>query len=124
MQFSAVAHVGERGQEQHLVLHGEEGTLEIDVSWPGGGWAVEMRGVRQGEKAFQVLEVPEALWSEAEPHDDMGLWTKASIGDRWFIDAILEDRPAVPTFYDGYRVQAVIDAAVESHEQGTWVAVV
>jgi predicted dehydrogenase len=38
-----------------------------------------------------------------------------------FIDAILEDRPAAPSFYDGLKAQEVIDAAIESHERGIWV---
>jgi hypothetical protein len=27
------------------------------------------------------------------------------------------------TFYDGWRAQQVIDAAIASHEQGRWIAV-
>ena len=38
-----------------------------------------------------------------------------SVGDRHFIDAILYDQPVAPDFEDGLKVQAVIDAALESH---------
>ncbi len=39
------------------------------------------------------------------------------------LDAILKDRLTSPTFYDGFRTQAVIDAALESHRRGCWVTV-
>jgi predicted dehydrogenase len=48
---------------------------------------------------------------------------KQSVGNRLFINAILEDRPLDSTFYDGWKVQQVIDAAIASHEQGRWIAV-
>ncbi len=43
------------------------------------------------------------------------------VADRAFVDAIIEDRPISPSFYDGYKVQQVLDAAVASHEQGRWI---
>ena len=44
-----------------------------------------------------------------------------SIGTRLFIDAIREDRPLSPSFYDGWKAQEVVEAAVESHRTGTWI---
>jgi predicted dehydrogenase len=38
-----------------------------------------------------------------------------------FISAIVEGRPAVPSFYDGLNAQRVADAVLESHAQRTWV---
>jgi hypothetical protein len=51
------------------------------------------------------------------------IFTKLPVGDRFFIDCILEDRPAFPNFYDGFKVQEVIDAAVQSDMIGGWVSV-
>ena len=48
--------------------------------------------------------------------------TYVSVGDRLFIDAILEGRQASPSFADGLKAQEVIDTAIESHEQGVWVS--
>jgi hypothetical protein len=30
----------------------------------------------------------------------------------------VDDRPASPSFYDGYKAQQVVDAALESHRTG------
>ena len=38
-----------------------------------------------------------------------------------FISAIVEKRPAVPSFYDGLNAQRVADAVLESYEQRTWI---
>jgi predicted dehydrogenase len=38
-----------------------------------------------------------------------------------FISAIVEGRPAVPSFYDGLNAQLVADAVLESHAQRKWV---
>src|SRR5262245_527816 len=38
-----------------------------------------------------------------------------------FVSAIVERRPAVPSFLDGLRAQIVADAALESHERRAWV---
>ncbi len=38
-----------------------------------------------------------------------------------FISAIVEQRPAVPSFYDGLNAQLVADAVLESHARRTWI---
>jgi predicted dehydrogenase len=38
-----------------------------------------------------------------------------------FISAIVEARPAVPSFYDGLNAQLVADAVLQSHARRTWV---
>ena len=38
-----------------------------------------------------------------------------------FISAIVEGRPAVPSFYDGLNAQLVADAVLESHVQRKWI---
>ena len=38
-----------------------------------------------------------------------------------FIDAIRNQRPCVPSFHDGARVQAVADAATRSAETRQWI---
>jgi predicted dehydrogenase len=124
IQLSAVAHVGERGQEQHVVLHGESGTLEADYSHLDA----EIHGVRHDEKQFAALPAPSRLWGDVDQtspfFDHVGeVFSKQSVGDRAFIDAILADRPVVPSLYEGYKAQEVMDAAIASHESGRWVEV-
>ncbi len=38
-----------------------------------------------------------------------------------FISAIVESRPAVPSFHDGLNAQLVADAVLESHARRTWI---
>ena len=121
---SAVAHMAEREQFHEVSLYGEGGTLELNTS----SLAVQMRGVRQGQTEFEVLTVPDEFRMGVDL--SLPLWDRLSmamqtqsLGDRQFIDAILNDRPAAPDFEDGLRVQAVIDAALESHRRGCWVPV-
>ena len=38
-----------------------------------------------------------------------------------FVSAIVEGRPAVPSFYDGWNAQVVADAVLASHSQRTWI---
>ena len=88
----------------------------------------EIRGAQQDEKELQVLSVPEELWNGINREQPliaqvMEAFCKQPIGNRQFIDAILDDQPVSPNFYDGLKVQEVIDAAIKSHEQGVWVAI-
>lgn len=112
------------GGKTSVGLYGEAGSLELDFTFEGA----ELRGLRQGEEAWQTLEVPNILWHDADrkaPFIDQvfGLFKTQPIGNRLFIDAILEDRPMDSTFYDGWKAQQVIDAAILSHEQGRWIAI-
>jgi predicted dehydrogenase len=126
IEASAVAHIT-RGQEGHIRLYGQSGTLKVDESMMD--MEREIRGARQDEKELQVLSVPRELWEGVSNKEQpliaqvMETFLKQSIGDRQFIDAILEDQPVSPNFYDGLKVQEVIDAAIKSHEQGVWVAI-
>lgn len=115
IQVSAVANVGERGQEQHVILHGEDGTLEATCE--------QVQGVHRGEQAFHTLPVPDAFWGDANRDKYFDIFCRLPIGDRLFIDAILDDLPLAPSFYDGLKAQEVISAAIESHETGRWVTV-
>ena len=119
---SAAADLGDRGQEQRVVLYGDKGTLEVyaDAS------TQTVCGLRNGESEFQALPVPEdilhgidqqaSLWT----HQFARLFTEQSVGTRLFIDGIVDDRPVSPGFYEGMKVQAVIEAAFESDRSGCW----
>jgi predicted dehydrogenase len=67
--------------------------------------------------------VPVRLQGNWDLLNYMEPFARQSVGPRLFVDAILEDRNLEPDFYDGLKVQEVIDAAVESHERGVWMAV-
>jgi len=130
---SAVAYVGNRGIEGRVVLHGEEGTLEVEVTFQGA----QVRGARHDEQQFRQLAIPEDEWGEVDQSDQadrtkpypdrlVELFAGQPVGARLFIDAIVDDRPAEPTFptvYEGLQAQVVIDAAIEAHRSGRWIEV-
>jgi predicted dehydrogenase len=127
IQVSAVAHIGDRGGEQYLTLYGEAGTLHADVLFGGVESGAVIRGTRQDEDQFQTLPIPDKLWGDVDRSGFVWaqvprLFVKQAIGSRQFIDAILEDKPVSPNFYDGFKAQEVVDAAIESHRSGCWVS--
>ncbi len=119
IQLSVVAQVGELGNRQHVILYGEEGTLEVNSTTMG---AAEIRGIRRGEKDFHDLEIPQELFGmndRSVPFD----FRKRPSADLPFIDAILLESIAEPSFMDGYMAQQVIDASIQSDQQGKWIAI-
>ena len=117
MQLSSLAYIGTRGMDQRITLHGESGTLEARATFT----SAEIRGVRDGEKEFRPLPVPDRILEgvdKANPFHVISQFT----GDYLFIDSILQDQPISPSFYDGLKAQEVIDAAKESHKMGQWVS--
>ena len=125
IQISAVALNGTRSREEYFTLHGQSGTLEVSSDFAAG---VTMQGIRQGEERFQDLAVPDELWGDVNRNQPpimqiVEACTKQPIGDRQFVDAILDDLPVTPSFYDGLKAQEVIDAAIRSHGEGRWVSI-
>jgi predicted dehydrogenase len=122
LQVSAVAHLGDRGAQQQVILHGAQGTLEADFTLTSG---VAVRGARAAEPSIQPLPIPDRLLGLVDrtqpPFDQMVTHMVAQL--RTFVDAIVDERPAVPSFEDGVKAQAVIDAALRSQATGCAVAI-
>jgi len=94
----------------------------VDFTFTG----TEVRGVRQTEEQFRVLPIPDELRGHVDPSAPFfsqifQAFSTESIGTRLFIDAIVENRPLSPSFYDGWKTQEVLEAAVESHRTGRWI---
>ena len=122
IQISGVAQSGEIGHQQHVILYGEEGTLEVNYDLLAAA-GIEIRGMRRREREFHTLEIPPELWGTKNWNDPVEMFFKLPTGDQAFIDTILFDRVPEPSFLDGYKVQLVMDAAIESDKQGKWVAI-
>jgi predicted dehydrogenase len=123
MQASAMAYLADRLMQQQVALYGDEGSLEINVPFWGKEAGAVIRGVRSEEKDFKVLEVPAEYWGEVNRLDPYGVFNHQPVGVRLFIDAIIDDQPISPDFYDGYKAQQVIDAALQSHQRGCRVEI-
>jgi predicted dehydrogenase len=116
---SVVAHQAERGQLNSVVLHGSDGTLELQHTFRGA----TLQGARAEEQQIGPLAIPAELWEGVDPATPTDVTTRHSVGDRAFIDAIVHDRPITPSFYDGWKVQQVIEAAFTAHDQGCAVTI-
>ena len=124
IHLSAVENTGGRGQEQKIVLCGESGTIEVKSSFV----ETEILGVQNGKEQFEVLPIPERLVGDVSLDKPLfsqlgEIFTKQPVGDRLFIDSILQDRQVAPSFYEGFKAQEVIDAAIESHGNGRWISI-
>ncbi len=124
LQVSAVAHTAQL-QTIDVELHGLSGSLSVTLPWQEGARVSAVGGSGQAE---QVLPVPERLWYGIPPMPNYmdrfaRLLQTASIGDRLFIDSIRSGKLAQPNLYDGWKTQQVVDAAMESHKLGRWMAV-
>jgi predicted dehydrogenase len=104
----------------YVELNGSEATFEFTT----GQWN-ELQYGKRGGPGLAPLAVPREFWTwPGSPRDP-------TVGDplitfRYdqafeFIDAIRSHRPCVPSFHDGLRTQAVLDAAVRSAELQAWV---
>lgn len=125
IQASAVAHTGERSLECQIVLYGDAGTLEVDFNFHDG---YIIRGARSNEEKIKALAIPADILQGVDPASPImeqieRIFTEQSAGTRLFIDAIVNDRPVSPSFYDGLKAQAVIEAALEADRRECWVSV-
>jgi predicted dehydrogenase len=123
IQVSYVAHIADRGGYQQIKLYGEDGTLKINYIYRGSEAQMLIRGARSQDKQFQTLQVPDSFWGDANSSEIITLFTQNSVGTRLFIDAIMEDHPVEPNFYDGFKAQQVVDAALESHQKRCEVSI-
>ena len=124
VQLSALARVDDIFLEQQVSLHGDAGSLIADLKVAGGPrlrWA-------KGDEPFESLQIPDKYMrgvDESQPfiNSFVPMFVQQPIGCRLFVDAILENKPIEPSFYEGWKAQQVIDAALASHDSGCWVDV-
>lgn len=119
MSINVVAHQANRKQTNKVVLQGEGGTLELHHTFAGA----VLRGARAGDDEFRTLEVPTELWEGVDPNNPGMVGQMHSVGDRAFIDAIINDETILPSFYDGWKVQQVIETAFAANASGSWESV-
>jgi predicted dehydrogenase len=113
---------GEGGNSQdYCEINGSEGTLiyylerphEIQFGQPG-------QTLQTGAVPAEFLKVP---GSPRDPHAGDPIQTFRYDQNFEFIQAIVEDRPCAPSFYEGVRVQAVMEAILQSAREKRWIDV-
>jgi len=112
---------GHYGQDLAEV-NGSEGTIAYSAQRP-----LELRIGKAGAKDLEAVAVPREFWvwpgSPRDPAKGDPLVTFRYDQDYEFYEAIRQKRSCRPSFADGVRAQAVMDAAVQSDAQGKWVEV-
>ena len=112
---------GNRGQDV-VELNGSEGTIVYSTQKP-----TEISIGKRGDSDLHCEAVPHEFLtypgSPRDPSQGDPLVTFRYDQSFEFIDAILNQRPCRPSFMDGVRAQAVMDAAIASAERRCWVDV-
>ncbi|HEX4997323.1 MAG TPA: Gfo/Idh/MocA family oxidoreductase, partial [Terriglobia bacterium] len=89
-----------------------------------GEWNTLQTG-RTGGGGLETIDVPREFWktpgSPRRLEDGNPLLTFRYDQVWEFVDAIRNRRPCAPSFHDGARAQAVMDAAIQSFEERKWV---
>lgn len=111
---TSVARLGDQGSAKQLTVRGDRGTLEASITLAGA----DLRLLGDDGAPAAPLEVPAAYGSG----DSIALFRQQPIGGRLFVEAILGGTRPAPTFYDGWRVQQVIDGALRADASGRWEA--
>jgi predicted dehydrogenase len=116
MTTRVVAHQANRMQQNVVILQGEAGTIELQHTFSGA----TLRGARAEDEEFRELEIPDEFWQGVDPANPQQAGQVHSVGDRAFLDAIVQGSSVEPSFYDGWQVQRVLEAAFAAAEAGTW----
>jgi predicted dehydrogenase len=112
---SGISVLGDEGVRICVVLHGEEGSIEVVHRLLGSQAGAQVRGLRKGDQTFATLPVPpEFLEGGVDSKQLFDPYVKQSAGARRFIDAIRSGATIDTDFEVGMRVQEIVDAALLS----------
>ena len=110
-------------------IHGTRGALRFDLMEPNWLYFYDLERPGKpigGERGFIKIETVQRYPEPARfPGPKFGIgWMRYSMASIFeFLRCIAEDRDPLPSFEDGAKVQAVIDAAYLSAKEGRWVEV-
>jgi predicted dehydrogenase len=103
---------------QFISLHGQDGTLESRAGLWSSNPVSEIVGFKRDTEKAETLQIPDSYFGSAGRDNLFDFSDKPVLGPRLFVDAILKDHALQPSFYDGYKAQQVIQAALESAKTG------
>ncbi len=111
------------GQAQAMDFHGSDGTLYLTLDWDT---VQEIRGVKDGRMGVENLPVPESIWQGARRDTVMNtrddVFYTQNVMAREFFSNLAAGKSSFPDFAEGARVQQLIEAAVQSAENGCcWI---
>lgn len=114
LEISAVAHLVDP-MKPNCTLYGEKGTLK-------SGWTFRDHPTRIISYLRAGFESSlEEIGEEVSL--DVSNYFKTHPAGHQFVDSILNDKRIYPGLYEGYKVQQIIDAVLQSHQSGCRVAI-
>ncbi|MEZ4607016.1 MAG: Gfo/Idh/MocA family oxidoreductase, partial [Deinococcales bacterium] len=107
-------------------IYGEKGAIRFHAEDPSYLEVYDLRdagGALGGMRGFKKIETVGRYEGQKAPDGSMptGFVRSHAECQYQFLKAIWEDRDGVPNVGDALHIQAVLEAAVRSHELGTWV---
>lgn len=106
------------GSGHRLEFYGEDGTLTLVNPTPDYMRGFELHHARRPATALGRVEIDEPL-DQLFPAD--GRIAPVARLATAFLDAIVEQRSCRPGFAEGWRVQALLDAARRANDSGGWL---
>jgi predicted dehydrogenase len=98
-------------------LYGKAGRLDSRISMlPDNDMRLRLRGRQDSIDDDKII-------FDSTHLNLIDYFSSQPIGPRQFVDCILQDRAISPGLDEGYKVQQVINAAIQSHESGCRVAI-
>lgn len=123
--LSSVAYLADWEVEQTVTIYGEAGTLHGRMLSGSPDKALALYGARIGGAPFQEIPIPDryTLGMPAGPFIPamLQLITTQPVGPRLFVDSIIAGQTMSPSFFDGYKAQVAIDAALDAQRFCKWV---
>ena len=116
---SAITRTEDPVGEIRIALHGEAGSLAVRTALGG---SLQLR-IAKGNAPLQLLEIPERFLTGMDttrPYNtqNISMFIHQPIGGRLFVDSILDNQPVGPDFYDGWKTEQVVDAALAARDLG------
>ncbi len=111
--------------EQTVEAYGSKGALSYRLARSGARWYKGELQAASGGENFEPVKVPAGVPRSAGEGDQLEVVGKATVAPlvKRFLAGIRKREKPSPSFDDGMRAQAVLDAVVESASRGGWVDV-
>jgi predicted dehydrogenase len=108
--------------QDYVEINGSEGSIVFQLEQP-----LQLQITKKGESKLRTVPVPKEFLkvpgSPRDPSQGDPVFTFRYDQNFEFIDAIRNNRPCSPSFYDGALAQGVMDAALTAAKDRRWVDV-
>jgi len=112
--ITATAHMIDNPMKALVGLHGQNGTIQTE-------WLPDNSPIEMSINAQQSISDDRVR--ESTSLDLTEFLNNHQAGVRLFVDNIINDQSMTPGFLEGYKVQQVIDAVIQSHETGCRIVI-